>query len=339
MKVLLAIPATVWLACGAPAAKALPVVPVMECPSCTETAMRNMAKNTGGTGVKFIYDLPHNVIRKYEVYWDLDCQPEGPGAKSGANDVGGETDIGDDTDCGSFKAADPFPPVDADVQATFNALYHTWQINPALANTGKAERVETPPIDYITGQPFDYSKVAWDYPGGSYFRFRSYVLNALKSKGGANDLVPGLGDEMYGWNFDSFEVGIVLTPGGPGGSASLGWDRNTGLLQLTLCNPNGDCVEFEVHFTQGALSNLDYRGVFGPDDQQYPSQSGAAPGQLLHWEFRLGSDADWFGQNLQHRGIIVGVRNPCAAGSHYALIGARVNGILQSSTWQCVLNQ
>ena len=259
------------------------------------------------------------------------------GTRAYADNGSGETNGGNETDCGSFKVADPFPPVDADVQAAFNALYHTLQVNPALALGGKAERVGTPPIDSTTGQPFDYSKIAWDYPGGSYFRFRTYVLNALRFKTGANDLVPGLGDDMYGWNFGSFDVGIVITPGGPGGSVSLGWDRDTGLLQLSLCNPNGDCAVFEVHMTQGAVSNLDYQGLLGPDDQLYPSQSGAAPGQLLHWEFQLGSDADWFGQNLQHRGVIVGVRNPCSAGSHYALIGARVNGILQSTTWQCVL--
>lgn len=330
MKSIVATPLAVWLAAAASSAGASVAIPVMECPNCTPVAMQNMAKNTAGIGVKFVYDLPHHIIRKYEVYMDSTCGQ--PPATEGA----GSTDTVFDTDCGSFKAADPFDPVDPDVQATFDALYHAWQVNPALINLHKAERVGNLPVDSVTGAPFDLPKVAWDYPQGSYNRFRGYLQNnVLDTPAHANAFIPGFGDELFGWAMAGFDVQVTVVRGAPQVGATLHYDRNTGLFQLRVCNANGDCAQFEIHVSNGSITGVDYEGVFNVDDQLYPSASGAAPGSLLHWEFALASDAEHFADQLRHRGVYVPIRQACAAGMHWGLVGARVNGVLQSSTWMC----
>ena len=118
-----------------------------ECVNCTATQMQTMAKNQP-VGYQFVYDLAHNVIRKYEVYLDSNCAPEG-GASSGP--------AGGAQHCGSFKGADEITPVDPGVQAIFNSLRATWLVNPQLANTAKST-VSGFPIDSDTGQPTTHRK-------------------------------------------------------------------------------------------------------------------------------------------------------------------------------------
>jgi len=312
-------------------------IAVMECPNCTATQMQTMAKNSAGVGVKFVYDLPHHVIHKYDVYLDSTCAPQG--SPSAGQISGGRDTKEGGSRCNSFKAADPFDPVDPDVQLAFDALYHTWQVNPTLANGAKAERRGNPPIDPNTGQPFDLPRAAWDFPAGSYNRFRNYILDdVLDTPSHANAFIPGLGDDLFGWNLGSFDVAVIVERNGPSIGTTLHWDRNTGLLRLNICNANGDCAQFVIHVSGGSVTQFEYEGVFNINDQQYPSESGAAPGGVLHWEFDNGADGAHFAQQLQNRGVYVPIQTACAAGMHVGLVGARVNGILQSTTWMCTPN-
>jgi hypothetical protein len=338
MKIIAAV-SLVCISLGASHARAAVDIAVMQCANCTATQMQTMAKNVGGAGIKFVYDLPHHVIHKYEVYWDSTCAPEGTTSVGAANGDGGGKQSGEKPACSSFKVADPFDPVDPDVQATFDALYHTWQVNPTLANSGKAERRGNPPIDPNTGQPFDLPKAAWDYPAGSYNRFRNYIVdNVLDTPSHADAFIPGFGDDLFGWNLSSFDVQVTVERNGPSVGSTLHWDRNTGLIRLNVCNANGDCAQFIIHVSNGDITQLEYEGVFNVNDQLYPSESGAAPGSLLHWEFDLSSDGAHFAQQLQNRGVYVPIQMACAAGMHLGLVGARVNGILQSTTWMCTPN-
>jgi hypothetical protein len=338
MKIITAIP-LLCISLGASRAQAAVDIVVMECPNCTATQMQTMAKNASGVGVKFVYDLPHHVIHKYDVYWDSTCAPE-DATSAGQMSGGGDTKTsGEGPECSSFKAADPFDPVDPDVQLTFDALYHAWQVNPALANSGKAERRGNTPIDPNTGQPFDLPGVAWDYPAGSFNRFQNYLEDkVLDTPPHANAFIPGLGDDLFGWNLDSFDVEVTVERNGPSVGSTLHWDRNTGLLSLNICNANGDCAQFVVHISSGDIRQFEYEGVFNVNDQLYPSESGAAPGSLLHWRFDLASDGAHFGQQLQNRGVYVPIQLACTAGMHLGLVGARVNGELQSTTWMCTSN-
>ena len=46
-----------------------------ECVNCTAMQMQTMAKNSP-VGYAFVYDLAHNIIRKYEVYMDSDVRSQ-----------------------------------------------------------------------------------------------------------------------------------------------------------------------------------------------------------------------------------------------------------------------
>lgn len=308
--------------------------PMRECVNCTASQMQTMAKNQFPAGYGFVYDLAHNVIREYDVYMDSDCGPQPvpqPGTNFGSDRSTEANGAG--TDCGSFKAADPVPVVAADVQDVFNSLHSAWFVNPNLANTAKTTRTD-PPLNPRTHQPFDPTSIAWDYPGGNYEDLREYLWGQLATRGSANAFSPGLGDYIYG-----VSVAINGADIGIGALVHITIDRTTGTIQISICNANGDCAKVEVHVNSGSITNINFVGSFNVDNGMYPSASGATPGAGGHWNFDLGPDASHFGQSL---GNAAGYNIPappfCGLNFHWGLTIARVNGQMDSATWQCVAN-
>lgn len=298
--------------------------PVRECRGCTAEQARVQAKNLP-PGYAFIYDLPAHVIRKFEVYMDSTCVA--PPEISGAG--GAQTKSGDETDCGSFRDAAPAGPVDSSVQVAFDDLYHVYQVNQQLALNAKAEYRGDPPENPRTHDPFDLVGVAYDYPGQSYEDFYDFVRDNLGSRITANQLVPGLGDWIYGWTMHSATVAVGVPPDILSGS--LTWDRNSGLIGLWICTPNGDCAKFDVQVTSGAVTAITYRGVFDVDGHIYPSASGDAPGSATHWRFGDGSGAEHFRQMLSRYTPIP--YGPCGGISYLNTV--RLNGRIIFQSWEC----
>ncbi len=196
----------------------------------------------------------------------LRAVPEGPGADSAGNG----------TNCGSFKAADEMFPVDATVQATFNALYDTWLHNPTLANTAKVTKVGPLPND-TNGLPFDARYVAFDYPQGSYVRFYNTVNGLISTKASANALAPDLGAYIYSWSVASVNVGALLGAE-PGVTFGLSWDRTSATHFEWCVPPDLDCVEFTITRAANGTVTLTYLGVLDFDQNYYPSRNGDPPG-------------------------------------------------------------
>jgi hypothetical protein len=292
-----------------------------------------MAKNSP-VGYAFIYDLPPNIIRKYEVYMDSTCGTQ-PVIRSGTG--GGEhvQSGGGNVDCGSFKAADELSPVDPEVQAIFNSLRSVWLVNPTLANTAVAIRSD-PPTNPNTGQPFDLPRAAWDWPSGEGEDLVEYLRdNVLASRVLANQFVPGLGDMIYGVSIAVSDVQIGSPPNVL--TVNVALDRAYSTIHLTICNPNGDCAKVDVKVVNGQVDSVVFNGVYGSDNMQYPSHNGLAPGQGTSWHWSLGTDADHFAQQL-HRvsNVFIPTRPGCGSDFHPGLVIARVNGSVDSASWQCL---
>jgi hypothetical protein len=287
--------------------------------------MQTMAKNQP-VGYAFIYDLAHNIIRKYEVYWDSTCGPQQAPQVSSGNGA----------NCGSFKAADEVTPVNPGVQNIFNSLHSTWLVNPTLANQARSE-VQNFPLDG-NGIPYDASKIAWDYPQGVYLSFYNYIRDhVLGSRANANAFSPGMGDFIFGVSVavNSVDVGnppqVLIV--------HVTFDRQIATVHLMVCNNSGDCVNFDIKVLDGAIDSVTYTGTFDSDNMMLPSQSGQTPGQLNSWHWQYGSDADHFAQMLNQRsGVQVPTRPGCGSSFHYGLTVARINGAIDSMTWQCIPN-
>ena len=330
---------TIFLLCAALTANAWATtsVTMKECPNCTSAQMQNGAKNSP-PGMAFVYDLAHHVIHKYEVYLDSTCGPSGPssGIADRKSDGAQIEQAGDNgVNCGTFRAADEMVPVDSNIQAIFDALFHVSQINPALAATGEATREGTPPTDPSTGQPFDLRKVAWDYPQGSFLRLNDLIQNTiLASSYTADNFVPGLGDLIFQVNIPLTYPQQVQDPGHLIISVVIHIDRSITLVHLQLCTDEGDCGSWDIPVNGGQPGKIQFKGVFDSEQMMYPSASGQMPGGLRAWNWGNRGDADHFGQGLRNNGWDVPGAPNCNP-SQWRLVIATVNGHFDSATWTC----
>ena len=298
-----------------------------ECVNCTATQMQTMAKNLP-VGYHFIYDLAHNVIRKYDVYMDSTCANQ-PVIRSSTLD-GDETQKDrNGIDCGSFKAADEVP-VNPSAQNIFNNLHLTWVNNRPLADTQTAIGTMPP--------GFDPSKIAWDYPQGQFVSFESFLRNQVfNTKANANAFAQSMGDFIFGVSFavNSVDVGnppqVLLV--------HITLDRNDATVYLKICDNTDVCVTYDIKILNGQISQMIYKGTFDSENMMLPSQSGATPGQLLGWHWQHASDGDHFADMLHQRsGLPVPQHQGCGSDFHYALQVARVNGVVDSMSWSCIPN-
>ena len=116
-------------------------------------------------------------------------------------------------------------------------------------------------------------------------------------------------------------------------------DRGNATVHLDICDANGVCSKWDITIANGQVSNVIYNGTFDVENMMLPSQSGQTPGQLNAWHWQLGTDADHFGQMLgQNAHIQIPIRPGCGQAFHWGLVVARVNGAVDSATWQCVPN-
>jgi hypothetical protein len=309
-------------------------VPMKECANCSQAQMLAKAKNHV-PGIVFIYDLAHNVIRKFNVFLDSTCGSDPVPQNSFGSGQQGRSAGDEGVECGSFHDAEEWTPVDPDIQAIFNSLRQVWLVNPTLAKLAKATRAD-PPVDPNTHQPFDLARVAFDYPQGSFLRFKELLRDQiLATRGSANAFIPGLGDEIYGVSVavDGAHVGFPEVI-----EVSVALDRPNSTIHLDICNANGDCAKFDVKIVNGDVDNVIYNGVFDVEDEMYPSESGQVPGSVGAWHWQLGPDADHFRQGLLHNGVFVPTRPGCGADFSWKLVIARVNGHFDSATWTCVPN-
>jgi len=302
--------AALVLASAAPAHAAVTWLQVKSCTNCTATQMQTMAKNTMPIGINFVYDLPHHMMRKYEVYMDSSCRPVG-GGNSGR--VGGPgTDSGSDPRCNSFKAADEMP-VDPAVQATFDALYDAYTVNPTMAAGGKVTRVSNLP-NKLNGQPYVPSELAWDYPSRSWYDFSQWLTQQVSSPNSANALAPDLGDYIFGWSVASVNVGVVLGLQ-PGVQAGLTWDRSTA-TPFEWCTPVYlDCIEVTITRSNTGVISLTFQGILDIDHNFYPSADNTPPLNTNNNGFPH-HGGDHFSDGMRNGGIAVPDEPQCGFAMH-----------------------
>ena len=318
-------------------------IKVRECPNCTATQMQNLAKNTMPLGINFVYDLPHHVIRKYEVYIDSTCSPVGGPEVSAAPQPSDRNSLpstdSDDpgTDCGSFRAADEWTPVDASMQAPFDALYHVWQVNPTLAMTGKATLFAPMPVDTATMHSYDLRYAAWDYPQRSYMRLWADITGKLSTPSGANALSPGLGDDIYGWSVASIEAGLVL--GEPVDAIiTFLWDRSSTVKLVWYVPPDNDRIEITITVSNTGEPSFHFDGIYDIDDNLYPSSEGTSP--LDHGSAGFPHHGgDHFDGGMQHGGVNVPDMPQCGYGMHpYQVITRDGSHHVIGVAYSCVAN-
>ena len=298
------------------ASAAQTLFPAIECSGCGASQMQQAALRAP-LGIVFIYDIDANIVRKYDVLMDSTClvppQVEGLGGQpaTGASHPA----------CGPERAAEPMSPVDPDVQAVFGALVQAYRVNPVLVLQAAARYQASVPVDPHTGRPFDLVNVAWEYPQGTYDRFRDHVVSELGSEQTANGFSPGLGTYLYSWQQHSRTVEIS---GGSGAvvSGSITWDRNN-TTTVSICDVENVCAVFSVtnNHDSGPV-DISFAGVKDSQGNYYPSPNVPSP-DSPRWTWRPpygGGAGESFSNGLRGNGVeIMDSTDGCGPSEDYFL--------------------
>ncbi len=156
-------------------------VPMTECANCTQAQMLAKAKNHA-PGIVFVYDLAHDVIRKFEAFSDSTCGT-GPGTHKQRKRRAAAP--GRRQQRRRLRVLSQCGRVDA---RRSRHSGHLRFASPGLADqsgackhAAMATRVG-PPVDPNTHQPFNLARVAFDYPQLSFVRFKELIRDEILIK-------------------------------------------------------------------------------------------------------------------------------------------------------------
>lgn len=312
-------------------------VPVISCAGCSAAQMQTKAA-TQPVGLVFIYDLNASVMRKYVVDRDSTCSTppstEGAGSTSDMAEVtvaDGATNAGPITDCGGFKYATELTPVDQIMRDLLTSMVNLKRLKPSGDWANGRIGVERFGHKPGTNIDFDPRKVAWDYPNGDYITFTNQLRFVFQDRTRLAQVDPALAEEVFGIQL-RFNGPITITAAQTPTVQVQIDATSTNQLFLKICNPNADCIQYDVRTTGGVL-DLRYEGVFDLDGHQYPSPNEEIPHNPL-WRFEDGSSETHFSSFLRERGVSViypgtGLCQEwivsCLYGERHQLVGCRAD--------------
>lgn len=227
-------------------------VPAIPCNNCSDAQEEQAALSAPGLGIRFIYDLPGNSIRKFKVYLDmptnvvLDAIPVEPQPKEDAKVP---------TPSGVAVRTLWEMSVDPDMVAVFGEMRQLYQQYPNAFS--KQFRVDITNLGLTYGdiapRYYDPQRIGWDYPGGESRRFMDSVNNLVGSSSSAGSVDARLSRLIHN----------ILKPaqaayieGGTGGV--------TGGVQLTsvgseftvdFCNSDGSCTRVKITITTNGIKS------------------------------------------------------------------------------------
>jgi len=252
----------------------LAAVPAVDCNNCSGAQEEAKALATPGLGIRYVYDLPGNEIRKFKVYLDsptnfvTDAVPIEPQPAEGARV---ETPSGVPVRTLWEMSVDPdMLTIFSEMQslyAKYGAAAFSKQFRVDISNLG---------LTYgdIAPRYFDPQRIAWDHPGGESRRFMDRVSDLV---GGANS--SGSVDARL-----SRLIHNILKPaqaayveGGTGG-ATAGVQLSSIGSEFTVdfCNSAGACTRVKIGITTNGI-RAEYVESRDKWDVMYPNENENTP--------------------------------------------------------------
>ncbi len=256
------------------ASAATAAVPAVPCNNCTGAQEEQAALSTPGLGIRFVYDLQGNSIRKFKVYLDsptnlvLDAVPIEPQPK---------VDAKVQTPSGTAVRTLWEMSVDPDMLVIFAEMR---SLNSDYPNAfSKQFRIDITNLGLTNGDVatryFDPQRIGWEHPGGESRRFMDRVTDLV---GGAAATTSGVDRRL------SRLIHGVLKPasgayieGGTGG-ATVGVQFGTIGSEFTVdfCNSDGACTRVRITVTANGVRS-EYVESRDKYDVMYPTMNEPAP--------------------------------------------------------------
>ena len=255
------------------ASAAVAAVPAVPCNNCTGAQEEQVALSTPGLGIRFVYDLEGNSIRKFKVYLDsptnlvLDAVPVEPQPKEDARIQ---------TPSGVAVRTLWEMSVDPDVLVIFAEMR---SLNNAYPNAlSKQFRIDITNLGLTYGDQapryFDPQRIGWEYPGGESVRFLDRVTNMVGSLSQAASVDGRLARLIHGILKPA--TGAYIEGGTGGATAGIQFSSIGSEFTVDFCDSDGACTRVRITVTPNGVRS-EYMGSRDKWDVIYPTMNGPAP--------------------------------------------------------------
>jgi hypothetical protein len=262
------------LAAACHSAASLGAIQAVECNNCSGAQEEQKALSTPGLGIRYVYDLPGNEIRKFKVYLDnptnfvTDAVPVSPQPKL---DVNVQTPAGVAVRTLWEMSVDPAMVV---IFGEMRSLY----VKYGAAAFSKQFRVDITNLGLTYGDVapryFDPQRIGWEYPGGESRRFMDRVTDLV---GGANSSasVDGrLSRLIHGILKPAQSVSVEGSTDGAGGGVTFSGVGSE--FTVDFCNSADACTRVKISITANGIKSeyVESRDKF---DVLYPTMNETRP--------------------------------------------------------------
>ncbi|GMV29734.1 MAG: hypothetical protein AMXMBFR59_18590 [Rhodanobacteraceae bacterium] len=249
-------------------------VPAVDCNNCSSAQEEAKALATPGLGIRYVYDLPGNEIRKFKVYLDsptnfvTDAIPVEPQPTEGARVQ---------TPSGVSVRTLWEMSVDPDVATIFREMRSVYVAYGPTAFS-KQFRVDITNLGLTYGDTapryFNPQRIGWDYPSGEGFRFMDRVNDLVSGANSASSVDARLARLIHG----------ILSPaqsayieGGTGGvTAGVQLTSIGSEFTVDFCSSDGACTRVKITVTTNGIKS-EYGGSRDKWDVQYPNENENTP--------------------------------------------------------------
>lgn len=245
-------------------------VPAIPCNNCSDAQEEQTALSAPGLGIRFIYDLQGNSIRKFKVYLDspmnvvvLDAIPVEPQPKEDARVS---------TPSGVTVRTLWEMSVDPDMVAVFAEMRQLYQQYPNAFS--KQFRVDITNLGLTYGdiapRYYDPQRIGWDHPGGESRRFMDSVTNLVGSSSSAGSVDARLSRLIHKILKPAQAAYIEGGTGGVTGGVQLSSVGSE--FTVDFCNSDGACTRVKITITTNGVRS-EYVESRDKWDVIYPSIS------------------------------------------------------------------
>lgn len=243
-------------------------VPAIECNNCSGTQQEAKALATPGLGVRYVYDVPGNTIRKFKVYLDMptsfvtDAFLVEPQPTEGAK-VQSLSGVAVRT---LWEMS-----VDPDVATIFREMRSLYAAYGTSAFS-KQFRVDISRLGQTYGDVapryFDPQRIGWDYPSGEGFRFVDRVNDLMGGVNSSGSVDGRLSRLIHGILKPAQSATIEGSADGVSGGVTFSGVGSE--FTVDFCNSDGACTRIKITVTANGLKS-EYVGSRDKWDVQYPS--------------------------------------------------------------------
>lgn len=243
--------------------------PAVECRNCSGAQEEQRALSTPGLGVRFVYDLAGNSIRKFTVYLE---SPNHFVTNAIPVDPQPALDTKVHTPAGVAVRTLYEMSVDPDVVAIFNEMRDIYLSDPSAF--GKTHRIDISRLGLTRGEIapryFNPQAIAWEYPSGEGFEFLERVSDLMQGQGSAGGVSQLLARMIHGVLAPA--TGAYIEGGTGGATVGVQFGSIGSSITVDFCNNDGDCARVKISVTTNGIQS-DFLGARDSMNVQFPPMS------------------------------------------------------------------